>query len=146
MRESCFTKKPKKKLAIILASVGAGIYFGIMRFSADVNDTEELYRQNVKLVSYDNTVETAYPQTDLYNIIDGHFRSELPEGKTEKKAIVLGYDGCRADILAELKAENSAIATPVKPFKVENSQFDGKTLTVDLKPLSWNVIRLAKRK
>ena len=46
----------------------------------------------------------------------------------------------------DIKAENSAIATPVKPFKVQNSQFDGKTLTVDLKPLSWNVIRLAKRK
>jgi alpha-N-arabinofuranosidase len=46
----------------------------------------------------------------------------------------------------DIKAENSAITTPVKPFKVQNSQFDGKTLTVDLKPLSWNVIRLAKRK
>ena len=46
----------------------------------------------------------------------------------------------------DIKAENSAIATPVKPFRVQNSQFDGKNLTVDLKPLSWNVIRLAKRK
>lgn len=46
----------------------------------------------------------------------------------------------------DIKAENNAIATPVKPFKVQKSQFNGKTLTVDLKPLSWNVIRLAKRK
>ena len=46
----------------------------------------------------------------------------------------------------DIKAENSALATPVKPFRVQNSQLDGKNLTVDLKPLSWNVIRLAKRK
>jgi alpha-N-arabinofuranosidase len=45
-----------------------------------------------------------------------------------------------------IKEENSAIATPVKPFKAPAPDFDGKTLTVNLKPLSWNVIRLAKRK
>ena len=45
-----------------------------------------------------------------------------------------------------IKEENSAIATPVKPFKAPKPDFDGKTLTVNLKPLSWNVIRLAKRK
>ena len=46
----------------------------------------------------------------------------------------------------DIKAENSAIATPVKPFKAENPVLDGKNLTVNLKPLSWNVIRLAKNK
>ena len=46
----------------------------------------------------------------------------------------------------DIKAENSAIATPVKPFKAENPDFDGKNLTVNLKPLSWNVIRLEKKK
>ena len=45
-----------------------------------------------------------------------------------------------------IKEENSAISTPVKPFKAENPQFDGKNLTVNLKSLSWNVIRLAKKK
>lgn len=32
-------------------------------------------------------------------MIYDHFNSPLPEGKTEKKAIVIGYDGCRADAL-----------------------------------------------
>lgn len=107
--------KNKKKLIITvvavvlaLALIGAGIYFYIMRFSTDKNDTEEFYRQNVSAVSYENTIEAAYPQTDLYDIIDRHFRSELSEGKTEKKVAVIGYDGCRADILNE-KQDNGAI-------------------------------------
>lgn len=108
--------KNKKKTIIIvisvvlvLALIGTGIYFYLMRYSKDKNDTEELYRQNVAAVKYENTIETAYPQTALYGIIDEHFRSELPEGKTEKKAIVIGYDGCRADVLTEVQQENSAV-------------------------------------
>lgn len=109
--------KSKKNIIITVAAVilalavlATGIYFVLTRYSEDENDTEEFYRQNVEAAGYDNTIETAYPQTDLYKIIDEHFRSELPEGKNEKKAIVLGYDGCRADILAELKDESSAIS------------------------------------
>ena len=108
--------KNKKKIIItvisvilVLALIGTGIYLYITRYGRDANDTEELYRQNVASVGYENTIETAYPQTDLYGIIDEHFRSELPEGKTEKKAIIIGYDGCRADVLTEVQNENSAI-------------------------------------
>ncbi len=108
--------KNKKKIVVsviavivALALAGAGVYLYITRYGRDKNDTEELYRQNIASVNYENTVETAYPQTDLYEIIDKHFRSELPEGKTEKKAIIIGYDGCRADVLTEVQQENSAI-------------------------------------
>lgn len=108
--------KNKKKIIVsviavivALALAGAGVYLYITRYGRDKNDTEELYRQNVVAVNYENTVETAYPQTDLYKIIDEHFRSELPEGKTEKKAIVIGYDGCRADVLTQVQKENSAV-------------------------------------
>ncbi len=108
--------KNKKKTIItvisvilILALIGTGIYFYLMRYNKDKNDTEELFRQNVASVGYENTIETAYPQTDLYGIIEEHFKSELPEGKTEKKVAVIGFDGCRADIPAEMKDENSAI-------------------------------------
>lgn len=108
--------KNKKKIIIsviavivALALTGAGIYLYITRYGRDKNDTEELYRQNIAAVGYENTVEAAYPQTDLYDIIDEHFRSELPEGKTQKKAVIIGYDGCRADVLTEVQQENSAI-------------------------------------
>lgn len=63
-------------------------------------DTEANYREVVGAISaYENTIETAIPQTDIADIVESHFASALPDGKTEKKAIVIGYDGGRADAL-----------------------------------------------
>ena len=109
--------KNKKKIiiavvAVILVLAVAGVAIALCLtppYAKDENDTEALYRQNIASINYENTVETAYPQTDLYKIIDEHFRSELPEGKAEKKAIVLGFDGCRADALTQMQQENSAV-------------------------------------
>jgi predicted AlkP superfamily pyrophosphatase or phosphodiesterase len=108
-------KAKKKKIIISIVSVilVIGIIAGALalystRYKRDKNDTEEFYRKNVASVGYENTIETAYAQTELYDIIKGHFESELPEGKTEKKVVIIGYDGCRADILAE-KQDNGAI-------------------------------------
>ena len=105
----------KKKIILIVVAIilTLGIIAGALalyftRYNSDDADTEEFFRQNVASVNYENTIETAYPQTDLYKIIEEHFNSELPEGKTEKKVAVIGYDGCRADILAECK-ENGAV-------------------------------------
>ncbi len=103
----------KKKIliaVIILAIIGGAIAFPLVRYMKDSGDTEELFRANVSAVNYENTIETAIPQTELYNIIKNHFESPLAEGKTEKKAIIIGYDGCRADILTEMQSENSAIS------------------------------------
>lgn len=104
----------KKKIIIIVVAVilVLGITAGALalyftRYNTDDADTEEYFRQNVASVNYENTIETAYPQTDLWEIIEHHFDSELPEGKTEKKAVVIGYDGCRADILAESKEKGA---------------------------------------
>lgn len=106
----------KKKIIIIVVAVilVLGIIAGALalyftRYNTDKNDTEEFFRQNVASVNYENTIETAYPQTALWEVIEHHFDTELPEGKTEKKAVVIGYDGCRADILAE-KQEEGAVS------------------------------------
>lgn len=77
--------------------------FGL--YSEDAKDTEAAYREAVGQVAYENSIETAIAQVELYDIINEHFNSALPEGKTEKKAIIIGYDGCRADALT--LAENS---------------------------------------
>lgn len=77
--------------------------FGL--YAEDENDTQTLYLENIAKVGYENTIETAIPQIEIYNMINNHFKAPLPEGKTEKKAIIIGYDGCRADQLAF--AENS---------------------------------------
>lgn len=52
---------------------------------------------------FDSTCAQALPQTIIYKLITEHFAAPLPEGKTVKKAIFLGYDGFRADGLANIK-------------------------------------------
>lgn len=107
----------KKKIIIIITALLVAVAIGIGIFIAtensgykkDAADTEEFYRQNIAAAGYQNTVETAIPQTEIFNIINDHFRSPLKEGKTVKKSIVIGYDGCRADILAEIQDGASGI-------------------------------------
>ena len=104
----------KKKILIAVAIVlvvGLSLTFYFTRYMSDSKDTEALYMENINAVGYENTVDTAIPQTALYDVINKHFAAELPEGKTEKKAIIIGYDGCRADILAEMQSDKSAIGT-----------------------------------
>lgn len=76
------------------------------------NDTRKDYIKNVETVSaYTNTLETATPQTEIYNMINEHLNAPLAEGKTEKKVLVIGYDGCRADALTMLdKDANGGIS------------------------------------
>ena len=100
-------------LAIVLVGgiIASAILIPKMEYAKDSGDTEELFRQNVALVGYENTIENAVPQTELYNIIKTHFDSPLADGKTEKKAIIIGYDGCRADVLTEMVDGESAVDT-----------------------------------
>lgn len=100
-------------LAIVLVGgiIASAILIPKMEYAKDSGDTEELYRQNVASIGYENTIETAIPQTELYNIIKTHFDSPLADGKTEKKAIIIGYDGCRADVLTEMVDGKSAVDT-----------------------------------
>ena len=65
-----------------------------------VSDTVKNYEARIKTIDiYKNTMETAVPQTQVYDLIMDHLRSPLPAGKTEKKVLVLGWDGCRADAM-----------------------------------------------
>ena len=123
--------KNKKKiiLSVISVVVVLGIIAGALalyftRYHKDKNDTEELFRQNVASVGYENTIEKAYPQTDLYDIIKDHFEADLPKGKTEKKVVIIGYDGCRADILNG-KQENGAVSYLLKNGASNNLTYCG---------------------
>ena len=111
-------KKILSIIAILLVIIGVTLIFTVaipkMEYAKDSNDTEELFRQNVASVGYENTIETAIPQTELYNMIKNHFDSPIADGKTEKKAIIIGFDGCRADILTEIRDEKSAISTLIR--------------------------------
>ena len=60
----------KKKIILIVVAIilTLGIIAGALalyftRYNSDDADTEEFFRQNVASVNYENTIETAYPQT-----------------------------------------------------------------------------------
>ena len=76
----------------------------------DIPYEEEV--ENLPLMA--NTWQEALPQTEIYTLIKNHFDAPLPEGKTEKKAIVIGYDGCRVDTFRLIEtSKRSAIKTLV---------------------------------
>ncbi len=78
-------------------------------YNADKKDTEEAYRETIASISYENTQQDAIAQTDIHDMITKHFSSPLSDGKTEKKAIIIGYDGCRADALTLANGKDSGI-------------------------------------
>ncbi len=82
--------------------------FGL--YANDAKDTEAAYLDAIDTIAFENTIETAIPQTEIYNMVTEHFNSALPEGKTEKKAIIIGYDGCRADALTLIGGKHSGIS------------------------------------
>ena len=84
-----------------------GSIFGTNRF----DETPDKYIETIKGITlFANTMEDALPLTKVYSLIKDHFTSALPEGKTEKKVLVIGYDGCRADTLRLIEsAKTSAI-------------------------------------
>ncbi|MCR5207266.1 MAG: alkaline phosphatase family protein [Eubacterium sp.] len=55
----------------------------------------------------ENRWQDACNQTEIYNLVMRHFTSPLPEGKKVKKAIVVGYDGCTAEMLDYLDREDN---------------------------------------
>lgn len=122
----------KKKIIVPIAIVvvialvtGAVVALDLTKFMKDSEDTEALFLENVNLIGYENTIEDAIPQTELYSVIKEHFNAPLAEGKTEKKAIIIGYDGCRADILTEIQQENSAITTLLEDGATFNLAYCG---------------------
>lgn len=88
----------------------AGIFSGTNHF-----DLTATYKNEVASVPYENTMKTAVPQTEIYKIIKNHFLKDTGTVGTtnkEKKVIVIGYDGCRADNLSLCgKPADSAINT-----------------------------------
>lgn len=50
-----------------------------------------------------NDIADILPQTMVYKLIEEHYNAPLPEGKTIKKVLFMGYDGFRADGLENVK-------------------------------------------
>ena len=65
---------------------------------------ETLYAKGLdKSDMFVNSLSDALPQTVVAKMVRQHFDEALPAGKTVKKAIIIGYDGTRADAVPTLK-------------------------------------------
>lgn len=85
------------------------IYLVCAVFKGNGWDSTVQYKKHVAdFKPYENTLEEAVPQTEIYNYINGFFSEENGDGK-EKKCIVVGYDGCRADMLSLAEEGESGI-------------------------------------
>lgn len=96
------------KIAIIVV----GLWYTISGFFLGSGfDTVSRYKKVISEIPvYVNTLDTAQPQTKFYDYINDYFKTPQNEGK-KKKVIVIGYDGCRADMLQYIgKAEKSGLA------------------------------------
>lgn len=112
MKERVKIMKRKKALcrlaAVILATA---LCLCTLCACSKETKNEDTYASEIEAMGiFDSTVEDALPQTIIHKLITEHFEAPLPEGKTVKKAIFLGYDGFRADGLENIKdMQDSAI-------------------------------------
>ena len=87
-------------VGVVLQLCGFGAFYGLYEPKSDsVAYTDELESYGI----WDNTIDEELPQTVIYKLVMDHFNSPLPEGKTAKKVIFLGFDGFRADAIANIK-------------------------------------------
>lgn len=104
-------KKILKIAAVILvaaAVITAAVLLGIKAKEKKANADYRTQIGNMQIFS--NTLDEEMPQTVIHKLVIDHLNSPLPEGKTKKKVIFLGYDGFRADGLENVKDnEESAI-------------------------------------
>lgn len=72
--------------------------------------TADYFKRLNNIEVYENSTITAIGARNVHDIVEKHFKSELPEGKKVKKAVFIGYDGVRADTFRDLDThEKSAI-------------------------------------
>lgn len=95
-----------KKFMTTLVAVAALVC--IVAFAAcNANDDPAAFKKSIESSDlFDNTLDKSLPQTIIHDIVMDHFdleKNPLPEGKTVKKAIFLGYDGYRADGLFNIQ-------------------------------------------
>lgn len=98
-------KESKKAVSKVTAAAAAVVMLAggtVCALPLKTTDTEDKYNVAVAATEiFENEFETAVAQTEIYNIVTSHFASPLTDGKTEKKCIVIGFDGTRADIVSE---------------------------------------------
>lgn len=114
-----FFMRSKSEKAVLVTGIiasAAVLAFGLTNI-ASMNETDSIYRYKKDIAEqtvYENTLAEALPQTVVYEMVNAHFSSSLPEGKTAKKCFIMGYDGARADLLSFAASEDSAVTAVLK--------------------------------
>lgn len=93
----------QKAICIVLTAIAIFVG-GVFRIN-DGTTVEEYETRVDSLEFFENTRETAIPQTSVYNTVLTHLSGEKTDGK-DKKAIVIGYDGCRLDMFTYIDGEH----------------------------------------
>lgn len=104
----------KKKLFIlpVIGLICSSLLFGAC--SGAKNDDKSYSEKVGSMEIFDNSFDDQMPQTVIHKLVTEHFASPLPEGKTVKKAIFIGYDGYRADGLENIKDNEESAVMYVK--------------------------------
>lgn len=99
-----------KILAVLMALAIVFAFSACGGGKVEIKDADTYAKEVHDMGVFDNEVDKSLPQTIPYKLITEHMAAPLPEGKTVKKAILLGYDGFRADGLINIKdMDNSGI-------------------------------------
>ena len=56
-------------------------------------DEARFYKDMDSLTIFENTLDEPIPQTEIFQLVEAHFRAPLADGKTVKKALIMGWDG-----------------------------------------------------
>lgn len=90
---------------VILSYMISGSYYGDL--------TSDYFKRLKSIDVFENSTLTAIGARNVYDIVEDHFSSALPEGKTVKKAVFIGFDGVRADTFRDLDTHKTSALNSV---------------------------------
>lgn len=106
----------KRILCSIVCSIAIGVFL-YTRCNAKCCTTTVYAQAPKEILSseefFANTTEDAIPQTMVYTLVHDFLEAPLPEGKLEKKVLILGFDGYRFDALERLLNEQESVILDV---------------------------------
>lgn len=88
----------KKIIAVVLSIIMITLVFASCSSAKREIKNDDTYATEIEEMNvFDNTVDTAMPQTIIHKLVIDHLSSPMQKGKTTKKVIFIGFDGFRAD-------------------------------------------------
>lgn len=88
----------KKIIAVVLSIIMITLIFSSCSSAKREIKNDDTYAAEIEEMNvFDNTVDTAMPQTIIHKLVIDHLSSPMQQGKTTKKVIFIGFDGFRAD-------------------------------------------------